>query len=113
MPLPLPDASADHVFAMHALAFMRTPERLVAEGFAAAAPAAGRLVMAALQRPSPRGGHAGATTTSTSACSRPKLQRLLERCRAGRGGLPDHLARGAGRPISKVVTALARKPWGL
>ncbi|WP_199699401.1 metalloregulator ArsR/SmtB family transcription factor [Oleomonas cavernae] len=36
---PLPDASADHVFAMHALAYTRTPEKLLAEGFRLLRPA--------------------------------------------------------------------------
>lgn len=105
--LPLPADSFDHVFAMHALAYTRSPERVIAEATRLLRPQ-GRLVIAAL--------HAHRHEAAMRAYDHvnlgiqpPRLQRLLETA-----GLRVESCRVTSRetrpPYFEVVTALARKP---
>ncbi|HEY0916897.1 MAG TPA: metalloregulator ArsR/SmtB family transcription factor [Solimonas sp.] len=105
--IPLPSASADHVFAMHALAYTRTPDKLLAETFRLLR-RGGRLVVAALN--AHRHEAAMQAYDHVNLGLQPaKLQRLLEmagfsveNCRV--------TSRESRPPYFEVVTALARKP---
>lgn len=105
--IPLPDSSADHVFAMHALAFTRTPDRLLSEAFRLLR-GGGRLVVAALH--SHHHEAAMQAYDHVNLGLQPaKLQRMLETA----GFTVDNCrvsSREARPPYFEVVTALARKP---
>lgn len=105
--IPLPDGSADHVFAMHALAYTRTPDRLLSEAFRLLR-GGGRLVVAALH--SHRHEAAMQAYDHVNLGLQPaKLQRMLETA----GFTVDNCrvsSREARPPYFEVVTALARKP---
>jgi len=103
----LPDAAADHVFAMHALAYTRNPDRLLAEAFRLLR-RGGRLVVAALN--SHRHEAAMQAYDHVNLGLQPaRLQRLLE----GAGFAVEHCrvtSRESRPPYFEVITALARKP---
>jgi len=105
--LALPDASFDHVFAMHALAYTRSPERVIAEAARVLRPQ-GRLIVATL--------HAHRHEAAMRAYDHvnlgiqpSRLQRLLEAAE-----LKVEACRVTSRetrpPYFEVITALARKP---
>lgn len=104
--LPLQDASFDHVFAMHALTYSHTPERVIQEAVRLLRPG-GRLVVAALHAHEHEEAmraydHVNLGTTTVA------LRRMLEsaglavvQCRVG--------SRETRPPYFEVITALARK----
>ncbi|HSW13948.1 MAG TPA: metalloregulator ArsR/SmtB family transcription factor [Solimonas sp.] len=105
--LPLPDASFDHVFAMHALAYARQPERVVAEAARLLRPR-GRVVIVALNAHRHEAAMQAYDHVNLGVQA-PKLQRMLETA-----GLRVDSCRVSSResrpPYFEVITALARKP---
>jgi len=105
--LQLPDASFDHVFAMHALAYSRHPEQMIGEA-ARLLRRRGRVVIAALN--AHRHEAAMQAYDHVNLGIQPaKLQRLLES-----SGLKVDSCRVTSResrpPYFEVITALAHKP---